>query len=383
MLKHCSTSCVDVSRRSLRHSSLTLDQDQSSVRSGVQWSQLRSQYCISLSTLSTPAPSETTSVSSSSSDTSDLEPGGDHRSGQLTIRVYATCLRPHLAYKTIMIKTHTTSRQVISSLLTRFRMRHRDQKLYYLTMEVTVNNSLQTITLEDNSRPSELISCNPWGGCKFILRSKTGGRIKIYDDQIRADSVYKSIIISRETSVADTLDILLTCYPSLEHRDLSLYEVDSRTGDERLLEHDQCPLLITEEWSVRERQEQVINNKRLVVRYSETKRVTPQHFSDENGFIIVRREDISDHQRSVVRRDSFIRHSDSKKHFLRSMINLSSGLKMVDINIDNDSLGDNTETGSDTSSELVTSEEEYHSTVNKTSDDSARERSVIIESFFT
>ena len=218
---------------------------------------------------------------------------------------------------------------------------------------------------------------------KFILRSKTGGRIKIYDDQIRADSVYKSIIISRETSVADTLDILLTCYPSLEHRDLSLYEVDSRTGDERLLEHDQCPLLITEEWSVRERQEQVINNKRLVVRYSETKRVTPQHFSDQNGFIIVRREDISDHQRSVVRRDSFIRHSDSKKHFLRSMINLSSGLKMVDINIDNDSLGDNTETGSDTSSELVTSEEEFHSTVNKSSDNSARERSVIIESFFT
>ena len=54
--------------------------------------------------------------------------------------------------------------------VTRFRMRHRDHKLYYLSMELTVNSVLQTISLEDNSRLAELISCNPWGGCKFILR---------------------------------------------------------------------------------------------------------------------------------------------------------------------------------------------------------------------
>ena len=36
-----------------------------------------------------------------------------------TIRVYATCLRPHLAYKTIMITPATTSREVITGLLTR------------------------------------------------------------------------------------------------------------------------------------------------------------------------------------------------------------------------------------------------------------------------
>ena len=123
-------------------------------------------------------------------------------------------LRPHLTYKTIKIHNHTTSRQIISSLLARFRMRHMDYKLYYLTMEVYVNNALQTITLDDNSRPAELISCNPWHvECKFILKSKTGGRVKIYDDQIRPDSVYKSIIISRETTVGDSLAILHNCYP--------------------------------------------------------------------------------------------------------------------------------------------------------------------------
>ena len=50
------------------------------------------------------------------------------------IRVYATCLRPHMAYKTVMITPHTTSKQVILGLLSRFRMKHRDPKLFYLTM---------------------------------------------------------------------------------------------------------------------------------------------------------------------------------------------------------------------------------------------------------
>ena len=43
--------------------------------------------------------------------------------------VYNTCLRPYLAYKTIMITAQTTSREVITSLLTRFRIRHQNHKL--------------------------------------------------------------------------------------------------------------------------------------------------------------------------------------------------------------------------------------------------------------
>ena len=60
--------------------------------------------------------------------------------------------------------------------------------------------------------PAELLLCNPWQGAKFILRAKAGGRVRVYDDQIRAESVYKSIIISRETTVADTLQLLAGCY---------------------------------------------------------------------------------------------------------------------------------------------------------------------------
>ena len=159
MLKHCSLSSLDV----LTRSSLTVD-DLLSVD---------------------------TQVIEDISD--DDEPFNDHACTKSittnTIRVYATCLQPDLAYKTVIITPHTTSKQVILGLLSRFRMKHRDPKLFYLTMEVTIHQTFQTITLEDNSRPAEMISCNPWGGCKFILRSKTGGLVKIYDHHIRPDSV--------------------------------------------------------------------------------------------------------------------------------------------------------------------------------------------------
>ena len=393
MLKHCSTSCVDVSRRSLRHSSLTLDTDTRVIHTNTRV--VPPLYtCVSL--YSIPGHVSTNSSVDSSETSSETEDRDSchndsvstHVSGH-TIRVYATCLRPHLAYKTIMIQPHTTSRHVISSLLTRFRMRHRDHKLYYLTMEVTVNNSLQTITLEDNSRPAELISCNPWGGCKFILRSKSGGRVKIYDDQIRPDSVYKSIIISRETTVADTLAILLNCYPQLNTTDqhnICLYEADTSTGQERLLDGEQCPLQISEEWNqgsgqgnnssnTKENTKEAITNRRFVVKFR-TEDVNVPHFnSDENGFII-------------VKRNSFLRQSVRKKNFLRSMICISGGLKTVDINIDSDSLGD-TETESDTS-ELNTSEEEFNNPEAKLDpmeyseeDESLLDSSVILDSFYT
>ena len=260
-------------------------------------------------------------------------------------------------------------------------MYYRDPKLYYLTMEVRVNNSLQTITLEDCSRPAELISCNPWGGGKFILRAKSGGMVKIYDDQIRTDSVYKSIIISRETTVADTLSILLCCYHGLDNTQLCLYESDTNSGRERLLDPDLCPLKIQEDW--RDFSQTEREHKRFVVRFHDSDPKTckephvPAVFSDENGFIIVKRK-------------TFLRQSVRKKDFLKSMI--CGGLKPVEINIstDSNSIGD-TETESDESelSELNASEEDFSdhqtklSSLELSEDETPRTSTVILESFFT
>lgn len=57
---------------------------------------------------------------------------------QTTIKVFAKCLRSDIEYKTISVSSRATCREVVSLLLSKYRMRHRDPNLFYLTMEVTV-----------------------------------------------------------------------------------------------------------------------------------------------------------------------------------------------------------------------------------------------------
>ena len=110
--------------------------------------------------------------------------------------------------------------------------------------------------------------------------------MKIYDDKIRTDSVYKSIIISRETTVSDTLDILLNCYSNLlDNHNIGLYETNTRTGIERLLGSEQCPLLVTEEWGKAENTES--DDKRFVVKFrprvTSSESVGPGVWTDESS----------------------------------------------------------------------------------------------------
>ena len=171
MLKHCSISNVSVSRRSLRQSSLTLDIDLS-VSTDLccqcydsQFSQLCSSQCSSLCdgliTLtgyqSRVFNSEGEEHGTIDSKIGIYEDGLEFHTVTDTIKVYATCLRPHLTYKTVMITPHTTSKHVILGLLSRFRMKHRDPKLFYLTMEVTINQTFQTITLVSSFSAPRLI----------------------------------------------------------------------------------------------------------------------------------------------------------------------------------------------------------------------------------
>ena len=165
MLKHCSGSTADVSRRSLRHSSLTLDTDTSLV-SGLQGghvyrqpgdcSQLYRQSACSVSLHALSTADTGSDTSSEPADLADQSLCPARGGGEATcIRVYAACLRPHLAYKTVVVRAGTTSRQVISSLLARFRMRHRDHKLYQLTMEVRMVTTItgQYLTLPVLTKP--------------------------------------------------------------------------------------------------------------------------------------------------------------------------------------------------------------------------------------
>ena len=106
--------------------------------SGSQFSQLCSSQCSSLCDGLVTLPRYQNRVTSSQGEDHgkiDSENSIDEDELEIhtvfsTIKVYATCLRPHLTYKTVMITPHTTSKQVILGLLNRFRMKHRDPKLF-------------------------------------------------------------------------------------------------------------------------------------------------------------------------------------------------------------------------------------------------------------
>ncbi|XP_059486398.1 uncharacterized protein LOC132203004 [Neocloeon triangulifer] len=167
------------------------------------------------------------------------------------IKVYARCLRPDIEYKTLSITFSTTSYEVIQALLAKFRMRHKDPKLFYLTMEVAVRRAgiRSTLVLDDDARPAELQSCHPKGDSRFALQARQGGLVKIYDGVLMTGSQYKSLHISEKTTVDDLVQILLNCYNSKERKELfSIYVVRPSEEFQRKLHHEDLPLQVQQSW---------------------------------------------------------------------------------------------------------------------------------------
>ncbi|XP_022180421.1 uncharacterized protein LOC111040722 [Myzus persicae] len=162
-----------------------------------------------------------------------------------TIKVYTKCLRADLEYKTLGLAYTTTCSEVISILLNKYRMRHRDPNLFYMTMEINLRKiGLRTVfVLDDESCPAVLQSCHPRGESRFCLQSKKGGLVKVYDAELMPGSKYKSLLISERTTVDELIRILLNCYNSKEQvEQFSLYELSKSEEYQRKLHHDDVPL---------------------------------------------------------------------------------------------------------------------------------------------
>lgn len=65
----------------------------------------------------------------------------DYNSSMFVVKLYAKVLCADVEYKTLSIKYHTTAREMIQLLLNKFRMKHTDPNLFYLTMEVWIRNT--------------------------------------------------------------------------------------------------------------------------------------------------------------------------------------------------------------------------------------------------
>ncbi|XP_015610475.1 uncharacterized protein LOC107275149 [Cephus cinctus] len=205
----------------------------------------------------TPPPSRASSCASLAPLTalSSFSPA-DSAPQQTTIKVYANCLRPDIEYKTLSITYETTCREVVQNLLNKYRMRHRDPRLFYLTMEVTVRraNVRTVLPLDEDARPAVLQSCHPRGDSRFSLQTRPGGLVKIYDSALMSGSKYKSLLVSEQTTVDELIQMLLTCYSSTERvEQFSLYEGCEGEEYQRKLHPDDSPLKVTQRWSSSDR----------------------------------------------------------------------------------------------------------------------------------
>ncbi|KAK8744412.1 hypothetical protein OTU49_000785 [Cherax quadricarinatus] len=196
-----------------------------------------------------------------------------HDTPKTTVRVWVRCLMQEMEYKTVCIAYTTTCRELVQSILSKFRMKHRDPNLFYLTMEITVRKTggivRMTLTLEDDSRPAELQSCHPRGDSKLALKMRPGGLIRVYDGALVPGSQYKSLLVSERTTCEELMHLVLQCNNIQDNvNNFSIYEVRRNDGRERKLYQDERPLRLTSRWASRD-------HACLVVRH--TPSLSPTH----------------------------------------------------------------------------------------------------------
>ncbi|CRL00428.1 CLUMA_CG013694, isoform A [Clunio marinus] len=164
---------------------------------------------------------------------------------QTTLKVYTACLRLDIEYKTLAVSWDSTAKQIVTQVLRRCKMRHRDPRLFYLSMEVRIRraDARTMLTLDDSARPAMLQACHPAGESKFHLQMKSGGLIRVHTSALQQTSQYKSLLISEQTTSDELLTLLLSCYNSTEPvEEFSLYEVCPDQEYQRKLHPDDLPL---------------------------------------------------------------------------------------------------------------------------------------------
>jgi len=250
MLKHCQSRPGLSVTSPISHSLSSLTFSQSS------GSEVSFDSSFGSTGLGSPSPSDMSGRSSltSVSEPLSLTSTSTSHPAKVSIKIYASCLRPDIEYKTLSVCYQTLSRDLIWQLLGKFKMKHRDPKLFYLTMDVVISKTetpvTRTLVLDDEARPAELASCNPWGECKFTLQTKKGGLVRVYDSVLMKESNFKSLLISSDTTVDDVVRILFHCYglPSLHTSTFCLYEHCKTQSYERKLNSTDRPLAVQDSW---------------------------------------------------------------------------------------------------------------------------------------
>jgi hypothetical protein len=115
---------------------------------------------------------------------------------KVVIKIFSKVLCSDVEYKTLSITNQTSSKEVVRLLLNKFRLKHRDPNLFYLTLEVWIRQTgipiRSVMVLDDDTCPALLQSCYPQKDLKFSLMMRRGGLIKIYDTCLMSGVCHKS-----------------------------------------------------------------------------------------------------------------------------------------------------------------------------------------------
>ncbi|WKX90853.1 hypothetical protein Q1695_009588 [Nippostrongylus brasiliensis] len=132
-----------------------------------------------------------------------------------TLRVYTSNVKACTDYKTIRVSTQCSTRSVIDTVLSKFKISCRDPNLFELWMEVTTKadgKPVRTILrLDPDARPLELQRCHPANMSRFVLHMMSEGTlVRVHDHNISPQSNYKSLLLAEETSCREAIAIVLT-----------------------------------------------------------------------------------------------------------------------------------------------------------------------------
>jgi len=102
------------------------------------------------------------------------------------VKIYTKVLCSDVEYKALAVTKQTTCKEVVQMLLHKFRLRHLDPNLFYLTMEVCFPRegipTRSVLALDDEASLAQLQSCYPQKDLKFslVIRPATTSATKTY-----------------------------------------------------------------------------------------------------------------------------------------------------------------------------------------------------------
>ena len=122
------------------------------------------------------------------------------------MKIFTRVLVPDVEYKTLSISRTTTCRELINMLLLKFRLRHRDPNLFFLTIDVWIRKTgipiRSVMVLDEKTCPAQLQAVYPQQGTKFTLQMRRGGFVRLSDD---------SCLTSSAVRIVPLLPVLLIC----------------------------------------------------------------------------------------------------------------------------------------------------------------------------